>query len=152
MPDAARLICAVRDRDATEAHETLQGLDKGALMRLAVLLADMVPDDAPLVPRRPEPPPNNDDDIYGVAASIACREYDITLDDLHSRAQNNDVAKARHLTWWLCRQRGLSLSTIGRYAGRDHTTVMSGVRRVERDPVMVMVARSLLGRRALSAA
>lgn len=54
--------------------------------------------------------------------------YRIAPDAIVGRAQTPDLTRARkvaYLAGWRC---GLSYAEIGRQAGRDHTTVMSGVR------------------------
>ena len=152
FPDACRLVCAVHDRDQDEAHAVLGGLDRTTLMALAVALADMVPDDAPTVTVPRAPWKADDEQIYRVAALIACSEYDVEPDALTAQSQKRDVAHARQLCWWLCRQRGLSYPVIGALASRDHTTVMSGVKALQKHAVRLERAQWLLQRGARVAA
>jgi chromosomal replication initiation ATPase DnaA len=42
------------------------------------------------------------------------------------------IARARQIVMYEARQRGLSLSQIGNALGRDHTTVMHGIREEEK--------------------
>lgn len=51
--------------------------------------------------------------------------------DLLGKARTPSVVKARHAAMWAAFQAGLSFSEIGREFGRDHTTVISAVRKVE---------------------
>ena len=51
---------------------------------------------------------------------------------LRARVRDQHVVDARHVAMWLSRQlTGQSLSGIGRYFNRDHSTVANGIRRVE---------------------
>ena len=49
---------------------------------------------------------------------------------LLSRNRTAPVADARFICWWLLKQRGHSLSSIAAIFGRDHSTVIHGVRSV----------------------
>ncbi len=62
-----------------------------------------------------------------------CNHFHITPADIVSHARHRSVARARHIAMYLCRQRlKCSFPEIGRaFANRDHTTVMSAVRKVE---------------------
>lgn len=62
-----------------------------------------------------------------------CNHFHITPADVVSPARHRSVARARHIAMYLCRQRlKCSFPEIGRaFANRDHTTVMSAVRKVE---------------------
>lgn len=62
-----------------------------------------------------------------------CNHFHIKPVDVVSHARHRSVARARHIAMYLCRQRlKCSFPEIGRaFANRDHTTVMSAVRKVE---------------------
>lgn len=67
-------------------------------------------------------------DIIGaVAADFAIPRLSIVGEDRHQA-----VASARHVVWWLAKEiGGLSCRNIGiRMGGRDHSTVISGIRRI----------------------
>jgi len=72
--------------------------------------------------------------------SVVCSHFHVATDDMLSKARHRSVSRARHIAMFLCRQRlKCSYPEIGRaFANRDHTTVMSAVRKVEalraRDP------------------
>jgi chromosomal replication initiator protein len=59
--------------------------------------------------------------------------YGISLLDLLSERRARPVARPRQVAMWLCKQlTPKSLPTIGRlFGGRDHTTVMHAVRKIE---------------------
>lgn len=58
--------------------------------------------------------------------------FDVPVDDIKGRGRSKTVSLARLAAYWLLKHRGLSYPEIGRVLGnRDHTTAMSGVRRVE---------------------
>ena len=69
-----------------------------------------------------------------------CSHFRVTNTDLLSKDRHKSVAFARQVAMYLCRQRlKSSFPELGRaFGNRDHTTVMSAVRRVEslrkRDP------------------
>jgi chromosomal replication initiator protein len=62
-----------------------------------------------------------------------CNHFRLSNSELLSKDRHKSVAFARHVAMYLCRQRlGSSYPELGRAFGdRDHTTVMSAVRRVE---------------------
>lgn len=64
--------------------------------------------------------------IAGVATLMKCAPDDIT-----GTSQYNLHVRARTIVCHLLRQRGLSYPAIGRRINRDHTTVMTAVRRFE---------------------
>lgn len=60
--------------------------------------------------------------------------YGLTMEDLRSDTRKRDVARPRQVAMFLMRELcpHLSLPAIGRLlGGRDHTTILWGVRRVE---------------------
>lgn len=64
---------------------------------------------------------------------VVCRHFHVETSDMLSKARHRSVSRARHIAMFLCRQRlKCSFPEIGRaFANRDHTTVMSAVRKVE---------------------
>lgn len=86
---------------------------------------------------QPDPPPipAHDADPYKVLRVVA-HAYSITVDDLTGRDRHKNTAEARLVAYWLLRTRTrLSFPEIGKVLGKDHTSVMSGVRKcgVRRD-------------------
>jgi hypothetical protein len=94
-------------------------------------------------------PPDTPTDVPGAVVrapgltrilKTVARHHDLTYDDLVGPARCRAVASARSMAMYLARQlTDASLYAIGRaYGGRDHTTVMHGVRvvsaRLARDP------------------
>lgn len=79
-------------------------------------------------PRRPEI--RSVEDIQ----RAVCGHFRITNTDLMSKDRHKSVAFARQVAMYLCRQRlKCSFPELGRaFGNRDHTTVMSAVRRVEK--------------------
>ena len=70
---------------------------------------------------------------------ITALEYNMTVDDIMSYHRNMPFIEMRHVAMWLCRQMtALSYPEIGRQFRRDHTSVLSAVRkiqsRVDRNP------------------
>lgn len=58
--------------------------------------------------------------------------YDMRRSDICGKSRQRSVTRARQLAMYLCRRHlAASLPEIGRFFGRDHTTVMASVRKVE---------------------
>ena len=62
-----------------------------------------------------------------------CQHFHLRTSDLTSKDRHKTVAFARHVAMYLCKQRlKCSFPVLGRaFGGRDHTTVMSAVRKIE---------------------
>lgn len=77
----------------------------------------------------PPPIPSNKADPFKVLRVVA-HAYTLTVDDLTGRDRHKNTAEARLVAYWLLRTRtSLSFPEIGRVLGKDHTSVMSGVRK-----------------------
>ncbi len=64
---------------------------------------------------------------------IVCHHFKLRSTDLISKDRHKSIAFARHVAMYLCKQRlKCSFPELGRaFGNRDHTTVMSAVRKVE---------------------
>jgi chromosomal replication initiator protein len=64
---------------------------------------------------------------------IVCHHFKLRSTDLLSKDRHKSIAFARHVAMYLCKQRlKCSFPELGRaFGNRDHTTVMSAVRKVE---------------------
>lgn len=67
--------------------------------------------------------------LIGVAQAIAGR-YHVTVDEMLSDSREEPRPRARQALWLELYHRGWSLPRIGRVIGRDHTTVLTGIRKV----------------------
>jgi hypothetical protein len=95
-------------------------------------------------PRPPAEPVNNDDDVivqpppiyqpsWKRIAREVCFKHGITLMELLSRRKPKPIVAARHEFFYRCRKEtSMSLPQIGRRAGRDHSTVIHGIKQHER--------------------
>ncbi len=60
------------------------------------------------------------------------KKYGISVEDLKSKKKTETIANARHIAIYIIREETkLSLKEIGRILGRDHTTIMASVNKVE---------------------
>ena len=63
--------------------------------------------------------------------------FGLTVEDIIGKARTRDLVDARHIAMYVCRQLTnppLSFPQIAKaFGGRDHTTVMNAVQRIERD-------------------
>jgi chromosomal replication initiation ATPase DnaA len=59
------------------------------------------------------------------------RTHSVTLEDVMSRSRERAIAVARQEVFWRLYMGGKSSIQIGRMFGRDHTTVLHGIRRAE---------------------
>src|SRR4051794_21366362 len=77
----------------------------------------------------PRPSEAGVDDIQ----RIVCHHFKLRTSDLLSKDRHKSIAFARHVAMYLCKQRlKCSFPELGRaFGNRDHTTVMSAVRKVE---------------------
>lgn len=65
--------------------------------------------------------------------NIVSEHLDVSPDDIRSKKRSKDIATARQIVMYLCRQYTvMSLKSIGNaVGGKDHTTVINGLKRVE---------------------
>ena len=64
--------------------------------------------------------------------NAVCETYELTVDQLRSKDRSRVFVEARHVTCWvLVKKMGMTLSEVGKtfLGGRDHTTVISSIRR-----------------------
>lgn len=72
----------------------------------------------------------------GAIIHHVCDQTGFSVGDLLS--PRHGPAKARHIAMWIAREAtGASFPKIARaFAGRDHTTILYGCRRVDNDPAI----------------
>jgi chromosomal replication initiator protein len=64
---------------------------------------------------------------------LVCERFGVDPADVRGRYRGRTVVWARHIAMWLCRESlGYSYPEIGRTFGRDHASVISAIRRVNR--------------------
>lgn len=80
--------------------------------------------------------------------NLAAETFIVPAQAIYSSDRSKHVVAARHVAMWLLRDAGMSLPAIGATLGRDHTSVLYGVRRVERDGELLAVARGLVEKRS----
>jgi len=62
------------------------------------------------------------------------KKYGITTDDIKGPKRTKDIAYARHISVYLMRKlTDLSLDKIGMQVKRDHTTILSSLKTVEKE-------------------
>ena len=64
---------------------------------------------------------------------VVCEHFHITKEQMISKSRSNDIAKPRQIAMYLCKNMtGISLENIGELlGGRDHSTVIHGINKVE---------------------
>lgn len=83
--------------------------------------------------------------LADVLAVVADR-FAVSPDELTGPSRVARIASARHVAAWLLRDSGYSYPEIGRaLGGRDHTTAMASVRRVDEERVGSPEVRAALG-------
>lgn len=65
-----------------------------------------------------------------MAVELASDATGVPKADIMGQSRVAHIARARHLAYAKAREYGVSFAAIGRGFGRDHTTVMHGVRKV----------------------
>ncbi len=69
--------------------------------------------------------------VERILASTA-KYYGVTVEDIKSKKKNDQVANARHIAVYIIRRlTELPFKKIGEFVGRDHSTVMSSIGKVE---------------------
>jgi len=59
--------------------------------------------------------------------------YEVTLDEILSKDRHRSIVEARQVAMWIARKtQALSYPELGREFGRDHSTVMQAIRKVDR--------------------
>jgi chromosomal replication initiator protein len=130
LPDTALRAIAARPAEHVRALE-------GALHRVTAYidLSGLEPTvrniDAALHPFQP---PASRMDYRSIVDAI-CTRFQLHADDLAGPSRARDVTYARHLAMYLLQKRSrLPYAEIGRIlGGRDHSTVLSGCRRISRE-------------------
>lgn len=83
--------------------------------------------------RIPQPSPNKFVEIVNIQRAV-CNQYRVTMADLKSARRTANVVLPRQIAMYLARTlTGRSLPHVGRmFGGRDHTTVLHAVRKIEK--------------------
>ena len=69
--------------------------------------------------------------------------YGTSVEKIRSDSRRANVTAARQAAAWLLRQRGMSLTDIGRALNRDHTTVLYAVRKLDATPALRVLAEAV---------
>lgn len=77
--------------------------------------------------------------------ATAGHHFSVSADDITGPGRSHDIVDARHVAAWLLRESGWSFPQIGEAMGKDHTTVMHGVKRVDKTPELIAVAAAIRG-------
>ncbi|MBO5686190.1 MAG: chromosomal replication initiator protein DnaA, partial [Alistipes sp.] len=65
--------------------------------------------------------------------TAVCRKYSVTRSELESNSRKKELTQPRHLCIYLIREvTGLSLPQIGKYFSRDHSTILSSYKTIEK--------------------
>lgn len=65
--------------------------------------------------------------VRGFVKDVA-REFGLTIDTLIGRSLEPKICRVRQIIWYRAHAEGYSLPQIGKVFGRDHTTIMHGIR------------------------
>lgn len=77
-------------------------------------------------------PSKSDENILETIASYIALQSNLELSDLKSRVQDQATCEARQISMYLTlKLTGLTLKQIGKFFGRDHSTVINAKKRVE---------------------
>lgn len=113
------------------------GFDPDELVALAVAPRIRIREEAPPEPE-PEPDPTPRPIIREVPTVLAlrqlvCSHYKVREHEVTSERRTAKICRIRQVAWYLTKEfTPASYPQIGHYYGdRDHTTVMSGVRKIE---------------------
>jgi chromosomal replication initiator protein len=60
------------------------------------------------------------------------KKYSVSVEDIKSKKKTDSIAGARHISIYIIRKlTDLSLKEIGKIFGRDHSTVISSINKIE---------------------
>jgi chromosomal replication initiation ATPase DnaA len=78
--------------------------------------------------------PDNETPTIRFIREAICAYFDIDIKDLDGASREARLTWPRHVGFWMAyRYTGRSMPEIGRmFGGKDHTTVLNGIRRVEK--------------------
>ncbi len=114
------------------AHKNLSG-EIPDLSRVASLISEVKKEDLP--------EPISLDKIISTVA----RYFNVTAQDICSKKQSNDASTARHYAIYVAREvTDLTLKTIGKYLGRDHSTASISFKKIESELKKNSNARELV--------
>ncbi len=86
-------------------------------------------------------------DLFNMVNKVVTEEFNVTVADLCSKIRTPQVVDAKFVAWYLLHTKyRRAFVIIADMYQKDHTTVINGVRRVQRDPSerMIRVARKLI--------
>ncbi len=73
-------------------------------------------------------------DVVDKIFRAVCKKYSVSPEDIKGKRRTENIASARHICIYLIRQlTDLSQAAIGAYFDRDHTTILSSIKTVERN-------------------
>lgn len=73
----------------------------------------------------------NDTKIERILSAVS-KKYGVSVEDIKSKKKTDSVANARHTSIYIIRQlTDLSLKEIGKIFGRDHSTIISSINKIE---------------------
>jgi len=133
--DEARKIAEAAERRREVAEAVRAELDALGLTRLI-----SEPEPSGLYGAEHPSPFEGIDDRCGIAtiqmqdvAREVCRHFGIKKAELHVNRRSREIVNRRQIAMWLMRELCVhaSLPMIGRYFGKDHTTILNAERRVQ---------------------
>ncbi len=89
---------------------------------------------------------NRNDKNFGLVNEAITKKYPwITKRHLCSKKRDSDIALARHIAWYILKEiYKIRWSSIGEYYKKDHTSIIHGVRRVEKTPEILQEAKVII--------
>lgn len=139
LPTAAALTCAVADNNRVEVRRLLASVDPRTLPTLTVLLAAHVDPEKPFRPNVM----HTDAPIVPIVRAAGIR-FLIPEAQIRSAARSRTVVDARSVACYAARLAGMTLTDIGTYVRRDHSTVLYACTRVGESAHLRRTANAIL--------
>jgi hypothetical protein len=79
-------------------------------------------------------------DEPGRILRIAAAHFHVPAERLRERNRRSDVTSARYVSAWILRRRHWSLVKLGEFFHLDHSTILSGLRKVDTTPHLLYAA------------
>lgn len=72
------------------------------------------------------------------------QKYAVDVSDILGDSRSPRIVQVRWLTWHVMQASGMSLPEIGKHFGRDHTTILHGLRALQDDPALRATLNDLI--------
>lgn len=150
-PAARELVDAVRAGDMAATMARIDSMERSELVSVLILLASVVDDGNPLQPIAPVGVRQSTVRRISSVTTMAAALFEVPIGDIYSHSRYKAACKARHVVCAVASWSGIGPSEIGKVLGRDHSTVLTSIEKVEQDEYLADCAHRIMRRLDLKA-